>query len=148
MIAIPGAKKITQWFPWHDDKRVYRDYISGPCGDIDIDSWFMIATAGPHIYVRPGDYIVDMEDGTVMIKQKDCIELGDIGDFGGVLAKVTKIEGGLLELTTPHGTVITTGFVWMADKWKWPLSQEKFKQYKDWEKDAALQKKLAAEAST
>jgi len=135
--------KVTQFFKLSDHPLVKQDYISGPCGDIDIDEYFIPLPGKKYLKVRRGDWIIEDGDTIKVKRHGNGPELGDIGMWGGVLCKVTHVDGGLFQLTTPHGTVIESGWVWVAKHWKWPLSSEELDKYREYQADAARQRELA-----
>lgn len=79
----------------------------------------------------------------------------NVGDIGAVktgtsdhviLAKITEIEGGVFQITTPHGSNIKLGLLYMATFT--PLTEEQQRQYDAWVIDSARQKEEIAKAKS
>lgn len=66
-LEIPlGAKRITQWNRDGDHRKVFADYVSGPCGDVNTGEFF-IQNGKKNVTVKRGDWIFDMEDGSYQV---------------------------------------------------------------------------------
>ena len=62
----PGAVRATQWLKHGDHSKVLQDYEPGPCGDIDLDKWFVV-NGETFTDVQHGDWIIDMNDGSTRV---------------------------------------------------------------------------------
>lgn len=66
-----GATSIVQWFKMGDHPKVLQDYESGCIGDVDLDKWFVVNVDGSFTDVVPGDYVLDMSDGSVKVRKPE-----------------------------------------------------------------------------
>jgi hypothetical protein len=75
-LNIPeGAIRITHFLKLGDHPNVLEDYVSGHCGDIDLDEYFIPIQNNKSIHVERGDWIFDMADGSYIIKHNEPITL-------------------------------------------------------------------------
>jgi hypothetical protein len=54
-----------------DHPKVLQDYESGCIGDVDLDKWFVVNVDGSFTDVVPGDYVLDMSDGSVKVRKPE-----------------------------------------------------------------------------
>lgn len=65
------------------------------------------------------------------------IEQGVKLKVDGLLGKIVHTNGGIMTFSTPHGTQITAGFVWMARRGS-ALTEEEHAELREYEQDAFL----------
>ena len=75
----------------------------------------------------------------VQLMEPNTFNVGDEGNFQGLLVKIAQINGGLFYLETPHGSVISIGFARLPLWWR-QFTPEERAQYDLWVIDAARQR--------
>lgn len=72
-----GAVRASQWLRQGDHPAVRQDYLPGPCGDVDIDSYF-IEQDGEYTLIESGDWIIDMVDGSYQVIKGESPPLEEV----------------------------------------------------------------------